>query len=85
MYYSKHSVDYVKKEGLMVLTNEFDGLTDLFLYSREAKGFNKIACSFLRNRNIVAHGNYLEVNSSTMAKYITDYIALYVYTFAKYK
>ena len=67
------------------LTKEFKGLTNLFLYSRESKGFNKIACSLLRNRNIVAHGGYLETNSATMAKYITDYIALYIYTFAMYR
>ena len=72
-------------KGIGELTKEFKGLTNLFLYSRESKGFNKIACSLLRNRNIVAHGGYLETNSATMAKYITDYIALYIYTFAMYR
>jgi hypothetical protein len=84
MYYLKHG-EACKKYGLIELTKEFKGLTNLFLYSRESKGFNKIACSLLRNRNIVAHGGYLETNSATMAKYITDYIALYIYTFAMYK
>lgn len=84
MYYKSRS-EKVEKYGLVKLAEEFDGLSDLFLYSRESKGFKKIACSLHYERNMVAHGEYLDKPSAMMAKSITDYIALYVYVYAKYR
>ena len=84
MYYTYHGKKCIKY-GLKELAKEFEGLSELFLYSRDSKGFKRIACSLQRNRNIVAHGEHLDMSSATMAQHITDYVALYIYTFAKYR
>ena len=70
--------------GLSELATYFEGLPDLLLYSRDDRGFSRIASNLQYNRNKVAHGVYLEMNSRDTANRIVDYVALFVYVVARY-
>lgn len=70
--------------GLSELATNFDGLPDLLLYSRDDRGFSRIASNLQYNRNKVAHGVYIEMNSRDTANRIVDYVALFVYVVARY-
>jgi hypothetical protein len=70
--------------GLGELAASFDGLPNLMMYSRDNKGFARIASNLLYNRNKVAHGEYLELSSLETARLIVEYVALFVYVVARY-
>lgn len=70
--------------GLGEMAESFEGLPDMLMYSRDSKGFSRIASNLLYNRNKVAHGAYLELNSWATAKAIVEYVALFVYVVARY-
>jgi hypothetical protein len=70
--------------GLGELATHFEGLPDMLMYSRDNKGFARIASNLQYNRNKVAHGGYLELNSLETAKQIVEYVALFVYVVARY-
>ena len=71
-------------KGLADMALLFSGLPDMLLYSKDSKGFRRIAHDLSAKRNIVAHGDTLKLSSLETAKLITDYVALYVYIVAKY-
>lgn len=83
---------YIRQEGkeaprtnsLANMAQLFSGLPDMLLYSKDSKGFRRIAHDLSAKRNIVAHGDTLKLSSLETAKLITDYVALYVYIVAKY-
>lgn len=70
--------------GLGEMAEYFEGLPDMLMYSRDSKGFSRIASNLLYNRNKVAHGAYLELNSWNTAKAIVEYVALFVYVVARF-
>ena len=70
--------------GLANMALHFSGLPDMLLYSKDSKGFRRIAHDLSAKRNKVAHGDTLNLSSLETAKLITDYVALYVYIVAKY-
>jgi hypothetical protein len=73
-----------RTKGLADMALLFSGLPDMLLYSKDSKGFRRIAHDLSAKRNIVAHGDTLKLSSLETAKLITDYVALYVYIVAKY-
>ena len=73
-----------RTKGLADMALLFSGLPDMLLYSKDSKGFRRIAHDLSVKRNIVAHGDTLKLSSLETAKLITDYVALYVYIVAKY-
>lgn len=73
-----------RTKGLADMALFFSGLPDMLLYSKDGKGFRRIAHDLSVKRNIVAHGDTLKLSSWETAKLITDYVALYVYIVAKY-
>ena len=83
---------YIRQEGkeaprtnsLANMAQLFSGLPHMLLYSKDSKGFRRIAHDLSAKRNIVAHGDTLKLSSLETAKLITDYVALYVYIVAKY-
>lgn len=77
-------VDITSTKGLLELAQYFEGLPSLLLYSRDSKGFHRIASELHSKRNLVAHGECLNIGSRETAKLITDFVALYVYVVAKY-
>ncbi len=82
--YSRLHNETLQRKGLANLVKNFDGLSDLMLYSRDAKGFNRIASCLHYQRDIVTHGGTLDLDSVRTAQAITDNVALYVYIVAKY-
>lgn len=70
--------------GLGELATYFEGLPDMLMYSRDNKGFARIASNLQYNRNKVAHGGYLELSSLETARQIVEYVALFVYVVARY-
>ena len=73
-----------RTKGLTDMALFFSGLPDMLLYSKDSKGFRRIAHDLSAKRNIVAHGDTLKLSSWETAKLINDYVALYVYIVAKY-
>lgn len=73
-----------RTKGLADMALLFSGLPDMLLYSKDSKGFRRIAHDLSVKRNIVAHGDTLKLSSLETAKLITDYVALYIYIVAKY-
>lgn len=73
------------KKGLGDWALEFPAMArNMGLPSRMTKGFDRIFCDLYSKRNKFAHGEPVEMNSSDTAKTISDYIALYIFTVAKY-
>lgn len=70
--------------GLSELATYFEGLPDMLMYSRDNKGFARIASNLQYNRNKVAHGEYLELSSLETARLIVEYVAFFVYVVARY-
>ena len=83
IYYHQHGIK-LRKKGLSDWAEEFDGLPQKLLYSRDNKGFDRIASDLHYVRNKIAHGDDVELSSWETAKTITDYVALYVYVIARY-
>ena len=73
-----------RTHGLGELATYFEGLPDMLMYSRDRKGFARIASNLQYNRNKVAHGGYLDLNSLETATLIIEYVALFVYVVARY-
>jgi hypothetical protein len=71
-------------KGLTERAAYFEGLPDMLMYSREDKGFSRIASNLCYHRNKVAHGGYLELSSLETARLIVEYVALFIYIVAKY-
>ncbi len=71
-------------KGLAECATYFAGLPEMMMYSRDSKGFARIASSLLYNRNNIAHGGYLELSSLETARLIVEYVALFVYVAARY-
>ena len=84
IYIRQEGKDAPRTNGLANMAQLFSGLPDMFLYSKDSKGFRRIAHDLSVKRNIVAHGDTLNLSSWETAKLITDYVALYVYIVAKY-
>lgn len=75
----------VRKVGLGDWLREFPGLANtLTLPTHLAKGFDRISKDLYYKRNKFAHGETIEMSSAETAKTISDYVALYIYTIAKY-
>lgn len=75
----------VRKVGLGDWLREFHGLANtLTLPSHLAKGFDRISKDLYFKRNKFAHGETIEMSSAEIAKTISDYVALYIYTISKY-
>ncbi len=75
----------IRKTGLGDWMKEFPGMASIFtLPIHLAKGFERIYKDLYIKRNRIAHGEAVELSSTEIAKTISDYIALYVYTVAKY-
>lgn len=51
---------------------------------KEKKGFGKILNDMVHKRNLLLHGNSLELSPVTLVQNIVEYIALFVYTVNKY-
>lgn len=83
IYYQQHGIK-LRKRGLSEWAEEFDGLPQKLLYSRDNKGFDRIASDLHFVRNKIAHGDDIEFSSWETAKTITEYVALYVYVIARY-
>ena len=83
IYYQQHGVR-LRKKGLSDWAEEFVGLPQKLLFSRDSKGFDRIASDLHYKRNKIAHGDDIKLSSLETAKTITDYAALYVYVFARY-
>ena len=84
IYIRQEGKEAPRTNGLANMAQLFSGLPDMFLYSKDSKGFRRIASDLYSKRNKVAHGDTLNLSSWETAKLITDYIALYVYIVAKY-
>ena len=84
IYIRQEGKEAPRTNGLANMAQLFSGLPDMFLYSKDSKGFRRIAHDLSAKRNIVAHGDTLRLSSLETAKLITDYVALYVYIVAKY-
>ena len=74
----------LSKKGLSDWAEEFPGLPQKLLFSKDNKGFARIASDLHFRRNKIAHGEDFRLNSLETAKTIVDYVALYVYVFARY-
>ena len=72
------------KKGLSDWAEEFPGLPQKLLFSKDNKGFARIASDLHYRRNKIAHGEDIRLNSLETAKTIVDYVALYVYVLARY-
>lgn len=73
------------KKGLGDWALEFPAMArNMGLPSRITKGFDRIFCDLYSKRNKFAHGEPVEMSSADTAKTISDYIALYIFTVAKY-
>lgn len=83
IYYQQHGIK-LHKRGLSEWAEEFDGLPQKLLYSRDNKGFDRIASDLHFVRNKIAHGDDIAFSSWETAKTITEYVALYVYVIARY-
>lgn len=83
IYYYKHGIK-LRKRGLGEWAEEFAGLPQKLLYSRDNKGFDRIASDLYFVRNKIAHGDDIELSSWETAKKITEYVALFVYVIARY-
>ena len=76
---------HMHKAGLYERALEFPFLKNaLALSSRETKGFERIFNDLYFKRNKIAHGEPVELSSADTARTISDFIALYVFTLAKY-
>ena len=84
IYIQQEDKEPPRTKGLADMALLFSGLPDMLLYSKDSKGFRRIAHDLSAKRNIVAHGDTLKLSSLETAKLITDYVALYVYIVAKY-
>jgi hypothetical protein len=82
--YSHRYGEEPQTKGLTERAAYFEGLPDMLMYSREDKGFSRIASNLCYHRNKVAHGGYLELSSLETARLIVEYVALFVYVVAKY-
>ena len=74
----------IHKKGLSDWAEEFPGLPQMLLFSKDNKGFDRIASDLHYRRNKIAHGEDMRINTMETAKIITDYVALYVYVLARY-
>lgn len=74
----------LSKKGLSDWAEEFPGLPQKLLFSKDNKGFARIASDLHYRRNKIAHGDDIRLNSLETAKTIVDYVALYVYVLARY-
>ena len=83
IYFKQHGVR-LRKKGLSDWAEEFVGLPQKLLFSRDSKGFDRIASDLHYKRNKIAHGDDIKLSSLETAKTITDYVALYIYVFARY-
>lgn len=72
------------KKSLSDWAEEFPGLPQKLLFSKDNKGFARIASDLHFRRNKIAHGDDIRLNSLETAKTIVDYVALYVYVIARY-
>lgn len=82
--YKKDNVR-LRKYGLSDWMKEYPGMSGILtLPPHIAKGFEKLYKDLYNKRNRFAHGEMVEMTSSEMAKTISDYVALYIYTVAKY-
>ena len=84
IYYIKEGEKVPQTKGLIDTTRLFSGLSEMFLSSRDSKGFDRIASDLGRKRNIVAHGDSLNLNSGDTALLINNLVAFYVFVVAKY-
>lgn len=82
--YSHRYGEEPQTKGLTERAAYFEGLPDMLMYSREDKGFSRIASNLCYHRNKVAHGGYLELSSLETARLIVEYVALFVYVVIKY-
>lgn len=83
--YKKDKKTYHITMGLGSKLKDFRELYEsLTIHSSVAKGFENIMKSLYNNRNIVAHGGSVDLESEVLAKTISDYVALYIYTSSKY-
>lgn len=83
----KYQKDGVRlhKKGLGDWALEYPAMArSLGLPIKSARGFERIFCDLYFKRNKFAHGEPVEMSSSDTAKTIADYVALYIYTVAKY-
>ena len=83
LYYYRYGKEPNTK-GLAERATYFEGLPNMLLYSRDNKGFSRIACTLLHYRNIIAHGGSLDLSSMETAKSIVEFVALFVYVVARY-
>ena len=83
LYYYRYGEE-PKTKGLVERAAFFPGLPNMLMYSRDNKGFARIASDILYHRNKVAHGDDIKLSSLETAKYIIEYVALFVYVVAKY-
>lgn len=82
--YQKHGVR-LNKKGLGDWALEYPVLAKCMgLPTRLARGFERIFQDLYYKRNKFAHGESVEMSSSDTAKTISDYVALYIFTVAKY-
>lgn len=84
IYIRQEGKEAPRTNGLANMAQLFSGLPDMLLYSKDSKGFRRIASDLYSKRNKVAHGDTLNLSSLETARLITDYVALYVYIVAKY-
>ena len=82
--YSHRYGEEPQTKGLTERAAYFEGLPDMLMYSREDKGFSRIASNLCYHRNKVAHGGYLELSSLETARLIVEYVALFVYVVVRY-
>lgn len=86
LYYKKHGSKY-RGNGLMDLSLQFSWTARnvRFMYdSKQAKGFERIFNDLYHKRNLIAHGESVDLSSAETALKIADFIALYIMTTAKY-
>ena len=75
----------IRKKGLGDWAMEYPTMArNMGLPSRLTKGFDRIFCDLYFKRNKFAHGEPVEMSSSDTAKTISDFVALYIFTVAKY-
>lgn len=75
----------LRKYGLSEWMKEYPGMSGILtLPTHLAKGFDKLYKDLYYKRNRFAHGEMVEMTSAETAKTISDYVALYIYTVAKY-
>ncbi len=86
-------VDILNSKGYNMAQNSFDGITQFFAFFNDAaavinihktNGFARIFKNISFLRHSYTHGQALNITSSEISQYITDSLALYVFTITKH-